>query len=63
MATQETEQRNRSEPGRTEDEIRLRAYEIYLARASREGDALGDWLEAEAELTAPSVAVRLQAAA
>jgi hypothetical protein len=63
MVTKDTEQRNRSEPGPTEDEIRLRAYEIYLAREGREGDALRDWLEAEAELTPPQVVARLQAAA
>jgi hypothetical protein len=46
----------------TEDEIRLRAYGIYLARAGREGDELADWLQAEAELTTPAV-IRLQKAA
>jgi hypothetical protein len=34
----------------TEEEIRKRAYEIYLARGSRPGSALQDWLAAEAEL-------------
>jgi Protein of unknown function (DUF2934) len=34
----------------TEDEIRKRAYEIYLARNGGPGNGLDDWLKAEAEL-------------
>ena len=34
----------------TEDQIRQRAHEIYLARGAAEGQALEDWLAAEAEL-------------
>jgi len=34
----------------TEDEIRTRAYELYLERNRCAGGALDDWLEAEAEL-------------
>ncbi|HSN05303.1 MAG TPA: DUF2934 domain-containing protein [Nitrospira sp.] len=30
--------------------IARRAYEIYLERGSRSGDALSDWLEAEREI-------------
>ncbi len=30
--------------------IAKRAYEIYLERGSRSGDALSDWLEAEREI-------------
>jgi hypothetical protein len=33
-----------------EDEIRLRAYQIYLARNRMPGRALDDWLQAEREL-------------
>ena len=33
------------------DAIRLRAYEIYLERASLPGNDLDDWLQAERELT------------
>jgi len=33
------------------DEIRLRAYEIYLERAGLPGNDLDDWLQAERELT------------
>jgi hypothetical protein len=32
------------------EEIRLRAYEIYLARGRRQGNELDDWLQAEREL-------------
>ena len=32
------------------EDIARRAYEIFLARGARDGDALGDWLAAEREL-------------
>jgi len=32
------------------EEIRLRAYEIYLERGGLPGNELDDWLQAEAEL-------------
>jgi NADPH:quinone reductase-like Zn-dependent oxidoreductase len=35
-----------------EQEIRVRAYEIYLARGAEPGRGLEDWLQAERELTA-----------
>lgn len=34
----------------SEEQIRVRAYEIYLARNGGPGDELSDWFEAEAEL-------------
>jgi len=34
----------------TEEEIRQRAYEIFLARGSAPGHDLDDWLQAEGEL-------------
>lgn len=34
----------------TQEEITLRAYEIYLERGGSPGDALGDWVQAEREL-------------
>ena len=34
----------------TENDLRLRAYEIYLQRGSNPGDEIGDWLQAEREL-------------
>ncbi len=37
-------------PAITEDQIRRRAYEIYLRRNGRPGDPRSDWLQAEAEL-------------
>lgn len=33
------------------EKIELRAYEIYLERGGKEGNALEDWLAAEKELT------------
>jgi hypothetical protein len=35
-----------------EHEIRIRAYELYLARGAEPGRELEDWLQAERELTA-----------
>ena len=35
-----------------QEEIELRAYEIYLKRGDKEGNALDDWLAAEKELSA-----------
>src|ERR1035437_720856 len=34
-----------------EERIRVRAYQLYEQRGKRDGHALGDWLQAEAELT------------
>ena len=34
----------------TDEEIRQRAYEIYLNRGAAPGFELGDWLQAEREL-------------
>ena len=34
-----------------EERIRVRAYQLYLQRGKRNGHALDDWLQAEAELT------------
>lgn len=34
----------------TEDEIRFRAYEIYLQRGGESGDEFNDWIQAEQEL-------------
>jgi hypothetical protein len=39
-----------SSNGAPSEEIRRRAYEIYLERDRRSGNELGDWLQAEAEL-------------
>jgi hypothetical protein len=38
------------EKGPTREEIELRAYEIYLKRGDKEGNALDDWFAAEKEL-------------
>lgn len=45
----------RSEPRRrmiSEDDVRLRAYELYLQRGAIPGNEVGDWLQAEQELRA-----------
>jgi hypothetical protein len=34
----------------TIDDIRVRAYEIFVARAGAPGDEVADWLQAEREL-------------
>jgi hypothetical protein len=34
----------------SQDDIARRAFEIYLARGAVDGDALGDWVQAEREL-------------
>jgi len=39
-----------SKPIPTEEQIRLRAYQIYLARNGGPGDAMSDWIQAEREL-------------
>jgi hypothetical protein len=36
----------------TEDDIRLRAYELYLERGAIPGEEISDWLQAERELLA-----------
>ena len=40
----------------TEEAIRARAYEIYLARGGVAGDPILDWLQAEQELRSRSKA-------
>jgi Protein of unknown function (DUF2934) len=37
----------------TEEEIRIRAYAIYLQRGGTHGHDFDDWLEAERELVGP----------
>jgi hypothetical protein len=39
-----------SHPGRREEQIRCRAYEIYEAHGRKDGRDLDDWLQAEAEI-------------
>jgi hypothetical protein len=43
----------------TEDQIRQRAYELYLARGAAAGNEVGDWLQAEQELRAQRSHLRL----
>ena len=37
--------------GPTEEQIRLRAYELYVERGRAEGQDIEDWFQAEKELT------------
>jgi Protein of unknown function (DUF2934) len=48
----EAQQRDRLPQAASEQEIRRRAYEIYLERGAQPGHELEDWLRAERELTA-----------
>lgn len=48
-----TEIAEQTEP--TTDEIRQRAYEIYLSRNGEPGDAVQNWLQAELELRSRKV--------
>ena len=45
------EERDRLLQSTREQEIRNRAYEIYLRRGAQPGDEVEDWLQAERELT------------
>jgi hypothetical protein len=40
------------QPTITENDLRRRAYEIYLERGPKPGNQIGDWLQAERELKA-----------
>ena len=44
--------------GPSHEEIRRRAYEIYLERDGRGGNELDDWLRAEAELRRDAIVTR-----
>lgn len=45
------EEEELSAPSTREQEIRNRAYEIYLQRGAEPGDEAQDWFQAERELT------------
>jgi Protein of unknown function (DUF2934) len=47
----EAQERDRLLQSAREEEIRRRAYEIYLERGAQSGHELEDWLQAERELT------------
>jgi hypothetical protein len=40
-----------SDPQEVEQQIRQRAYELYVARGSEDGHELDNWLRAEQEIT------------
>lgn len=46
-----------------DEQIRLRAYELYMERGAQPNDDLGDWLRAERELRAVVAAEPSDAAA
>ena len=61
MERQETTQKRASRPATkratkqiiiSENDLRQRAYEIYLQRGLSTGNEVGDWLQAEQELKA-----------
>jgi hypothetical protein len=43
-----------------DNDIRYRAYEIYIARGEQPGSDLDDWLQAERELGAPAESTALR---
>ena len=45
-----TEKKGTPTANRLEEQIRKRAFELYLARTDAAGSALQDWLRAEAEV-------------
>ena len=52
-------------PGRehrliTKDEVARRAYELFIARGQGEGQEVEDWLEAERQLEAESMAPSIE---
>lgn len=54
-ATSSTSASGNRDPRRTGpslEEIRMRAYEIYMERGQIDGQDVNDWLQAEKELTA-----------
>ena len=40
------------QPTITEDDVRRRAYEVYLKRGNKPGNQVDDWLQAEMQLRA-----------
>jgi len=48
--TSQPERNESTEAAAPDEEIRRRAYEIYLERGEQQGGELDDWLQAEREL-------------
>ena len=59
----EAEERDQSLDSGDEQEIRHRAYVIYLERGAQPGHDLEDWLQAEGELTTNRRKFRVSSAA
>jgi hypothetical protein len=53
-AVRKTTTKNSTPTLPTADQIRARAFEIYLSRNGAPGDAAGDWAQAERQLTVES---------
>jgi hypothetical protein len=51
-STQATASEVQVENATSDEEIRIRAYEIYVERGEQQGRELDDWLQAERELEA-----------
>ena len=51
-----------AKPAPTQEEIQLRAYQIYLERNGAPGNPFDDWTQAERELTAAKPAKKSRAA-
>ena len=49
-STRKTTRSRASRSAITEQQIRERAYQIYLARSGGPGDAMSDWFQAELQL-------------
>lgn len=54
---------NKNGAGPAQEEIAVRAYEIYLHRGPNDGDELTDWLQAERELNEGRAVVAAELAA
>ena len=54
---------NNPRPTYVDQQIRERAYEIYLARGGQQGDEVSDWLAAERELKDSNKSQKARAAA
>ncbi len=50
-----TRAKARKAPERNEEAIRIRAYELFLARDGASGSQMDDWLQAERELVVEAV--------
>ena len=52
MSVAAVEKESESQDFAIEDQIRRRAYELYIQRGSQSGSEVADWLQAEEEILA-----------